>query len=262
MLCFKDLVAGYFTVQYLSKDVIRVVLGHNGDTSEENCKRKSERGRICVAYQLSVTMPKKERKRNKKGTRRGDESSDDDSSACMPEKATAEQPSGRTKGKSKKNGGRQEFRFGDVDPRRIRFAHARIKPMFSGCGRSLEQTLLELQEGTTKVSAIPKITIMVGPIEAETGEPWYFSLNNRRLYVFKQLRESGFLETVPVRIRDMKVHERERYTVEKCGLNAKFLFRLDTTRNDDDQTEPLSTVPADSEALSAQPSHGTALHEV
>jgi hypothetical protein len=191
-------------------------------------------------------MPKNQgKKRNKKGTRRGDESSDDDTDVSSAEQLAAEPSAGRSKGKSKTNKStRPEFRFGDVDPRRIRFAHARIKPMFSGCGRTLDQTLMELREGTTSIASIPKITIMVGPVDEETGEPWFFSLNNRRLYVFKQLCEEGCLEAVPVRIRDMKPHEQERYTVDNCGLNAKFLFRLDA------DVPCVSDLPADTSTVS------------
>ncbi|CAN0472118.1 unnamed protein product, partial [Hapterophycus canaliculatus] len=40
-------------------------------------------------------------------------------------------------------------------------------------------------------------------------------------------REEGLLGPsglVRVRARPMKAHERERYTVERCSLQAKFLF--------------------------------------
>ncbi|CAN0191784.1 unnamed protein product [Pylaiella littoralis] len=72
------------------------------------------------------------------------------------------------------------------------------------------------------------ITVLLGPTDpACDGERCFFSLNNRRLFVFKACREEGLLGPdgqVRVRARAMKPHERERYTVDRCSLQAKFLF--------------------------------------
>lgn len=73
----------------------------------------------------------------------------------------------------------------DVDPRRVRYAHSKIKPIFSGCGRTIEQTLEEIREGTTQPSDLPTITVILGPVDPVDEKPWFFSLNNRRLYVLK-----------------------------------------------------------------------------
>ena len=57
-------------------------------------------------------------------------------------------------------------------------------------------------------------------------EPWYFSLNNRRLWVLKQLREEGLLkdDKVKVRWRQPKSKaETERYTVANCSLHGSFV---------------------------------------
>lgn len=66
--------------------------------------------------------------------------------------------------------------------------------------------------------------MIVGP---ETNEgPWYFSLNNRRLWVLKRCREEGLLENnvIRVRVRNPKSEaELRRYTVENCTLEAKFM---------------------------------------
>jgi hypothetical protein len=68
--------------------------------------------------------------------------------------------------------------------------------------------------------------VLVGP-ETETGT-WYFSLNNRRLWVLKRCREEGLLSSsnnqIPVRVRAPKSQaEMERYTLEKCALDAKVI---------------------------------------
>lgn len=57
---------------------------------------------------------------------------------------------------------------------------------------------------------------------------WYFTLNNRRLWVLKRCREEGLLvpygNKVLVRVRQPKSQqERERYTVENCALEARLL---------------------------------------
>lgn len=80
--------------------------------------------------------------------------------------------------------------------------------------------------------------VIVGP-EDEDG-PWYFSLNNRRLWVLKRCGEEGLLEnsSIRVRVRPPKSEsEMERYTLEKCAVEAKFLrekqpgqVQLETTR--------------------------------
>lgn len=115
----------------------------------------------------------------------------------------------------------------EVSPAQVRFAHARIKPVFSGCGRRLEDTLAALRQGELSIKDLPLITVVHNGAGGAGGgndaEPWYFSLNNRRLWVFKQLHAEGLLEAVRVRVRVVKPHEAERYTVERCSLHARLL---------------------------------------
>jgi hypothetical protein len=65
-------------------------------------------------------------------------------------------------------------------------------------------------------------------VDEQEGGPWYFSLNNRRLWVLKRCREEGLLQSsnnrIRVRVRAPKsAAERERYSVEKCALEAKIV---------------------------------------
>ena len=46
-----------------------------------------------------------------------------------------------------------------VDPARVRFQHSRIRPYFSGCGRSLMETLDEIRDGKIKPSDLPPIQV-------------------------------------------------------------------------------------------------------
>ena len=46
-----------------------------------------------------------------------------------------------------------------VDPDRVRFQHARIRPYFSGCGRSVQDTLEDLRQGKVLLADIPPIQV-------------------------------------------------------------------------------------------------------
>lgn len=91
-----------------------------------------------------------------------------------------------TKGSKGRNGSTANgFSTIEVDPRRVRYAHSKIKPIFSGCGRTIEQTLDEIRGGKTLPTDLPAITVILGPVDPVDGQPCFFSLNNRRLFVFK-----------------------------------------------------------------------------
>jgi hypothetical protein len=104
----------------------------------------------------------------------------------------------------------------NVDPITLRFQHSRIRPFFTGCGRRVEDTLKDIQEGILKVEDLPLITVVRG------GDGSLVSLNNRRLYVLKKLREEGRLANneVKVRLKPALARELERYTKDRCSLNA------------------------------------------
>ena len=158
------------------------------------------------------------KKRELKGHQQG---SDDEEA----NHTTARKPKPKGSAKAKKQpggGGHVENWTASVDPRRIRFQYAKIRPVFSGCGRAVEETLDMIRDGQMKVDDLPMIQVIQGP--EEDGDFWYFSLNNRRLWVLKQLREEGALvdDRVQVRVRSFKSDvERQRFSIENCSLNAK-----------------------------------------
>ena len=114
-----------------------------------------------------------------------------------------------------------------VDPARVRFQHSRIRPIFSGCGRSVEGTLEEIRKGKVKPSDLPPIQVIVGRDDMTSSDgPWYFSLNNRRLWVLKRCREEGLLPNnqIFVRVRKPKSEQEAlRYSIENCALEAKII---------------------------------------
>ena len=125
-----------------------------------------------------------------------------------------------------------------IDPIRIRYQHSKIRPIFSGCGRSLDETLNMIRNKEMKPSDLPPIQVIIGTDEdttANSNEPWYFSLNNRRLWIFKKCREEGILEEtnnlIWVRVRQPKsLQEKQRYTIQNCSLDAK-VMPLKTKKN-------------------------------
>jgi hypothetical protein len=46
-----------------------------------------------------------------------------------------------------------------VDPARVRFQHSRIRPYFSGCGRSVMETLEQIREKGMSPSDLPPIQV-------------------------------------------------------------------------------------------------------
>ena len=46
-----------------------------------------------------------------------------------------------------------------VDPARVRFQHSRIRPHFSGCGRSLDETLDSIRNGAMLPKDLPPIQV-------------------------------------------------------------------------------------------------------
>ena len=69
---------------------------------------------------------------------------------------------GKPKSKKKKpkeddNGGGEAQIW--VDPDRVRFQHARIRPYFSSCGRALTETLDEIRAGKIQPSDLPPIQV-------------------------------------------------------------------------------------------------------
>lgn len=102
-----------------------------------------------------------------------------------------------------------------IDPLRVYFTFSRIRPQFS-CGRRVRDTLDELLNDRIPVHSLPTISVLTD------GEN-LFSLNNRRLFVFKELAKAGKLTTVPARVRPFPNTKRmaQKYTTEKCALVAR-----------------------------------------
>ncbi len=89
----------------------------------------------------------------------------------------------KTKQESKRvrGGGEGASYEADIDPLQLRFAHSRIRPVFSGCGHEVSSTLEEIRVGSLSVCELPIITVIEGPpMDVNSESRWYFTMNNRR----------------------------------------------------------------------------------
>lgn len=123
------------------------------------------------------------------------------------------------KKKSNKSGPSKSLDPGmiEIDPSLVYFTFSRIRPTFS-CGRPIQQTLDQLLKGELQPGDLPSISLLYDGTN-------YFSLNNRRLFVFKTLRGAGLLSTVVARVKPVPQTKRmkDKYTVDKCALTAKLM---------------------------------------
>lgn len=99
-----------------------------------------------------------------------------------------------------------------LKPNQIYFTHSKIRQRFSGCGKMLQETLNDLITGAVNINDIPKIRVY-------TDGTNYYSSNNRRLWVFKQLELLGHLETIDVIVEQLPT--RSRIRLNQYSLNAK-----------------------------------------
>jgi hypothetical protein len=118
----------------------------------------------------------------------------------------------------------------NIDPSQVYFTHARIRPVFTGCNKRIEETLQEIIDGRTNIKDIPKITVL-------NNNGHLFSLNNRRLYLIKQLYSMNLLTTVEVQLKEATDKEKARYTPSRCVLNARLMkeFPKDSSANEGEE---------------------------
>ena len=87
-----------------------------------------------------------------------------------------------------------------------------------------------------KISDLPQITVIQRNSPDGKDQMVYYSLNNRRLFLFKSLKKRGLLPggKIPCRVRFVRPNEMDRYTVERCSLQAKFIFSVKGKGDDAD----------------------------
>ena len=108
--------------------------------------------------------------------------------------------------------------FLSIDPSEIRFIHDTIHTRFRG-GPSVGETLRDLKTGLMDIEELP-------PIHIVWCNNKLYSLNNRRLYVLKNLRECGYIKKAKV----ILVHEkipRRKFTTLNDGRSVEFAEQND-----------------------------------
>lgn len=107
-----------------------------------------------------------------------------------------------------------------LKPSQIYFTHSVISSQFTGCGKLIEESLIEIINGDTQISDIPKIKVFY--CQQKNGDIKYLSENNRRLWLFKELERLGKLDYIQVRLEKTT---KDKYVNNTYSLNAKFKKR-------------------------------------
>lgn len=108
----------------------------------------------------------------------------------------------------------------NLKPSEIYFSHSNICNKFTGCRKSLTETLNEITTGTTKISDIPKIKVFYF---VQDDKIKYISENNRRLWVFKQLEKNGIITHIEVRLEKTN---NKKYIVNTYSLESKVKSKI------------------------------------
>ena len=101
----------------------------------------------------------------------------------------------------------------ELDPEIIYFTHSKIRKQFSGCGKFLQETLDEIIQGTTTIDQIPLIRVIY--------HEKYYSMNNRRLWLFKELKRLGRLDVITVELKRAESKSEIRLGTQMLSLQAK-----------------------------------------
>ena len=134
----------------------------------------------------------------------------------------------------------------------IRFTYSRVSRSFSGCGLRLEDTLQQIVDGALDVAKLPKITVLY----SSEIPGVFFSLNNRRLWVLKELHAMGRLDSIVVRCKEMTAKERAKYTLDRCAVRASLMNEREQRADDEEDghgEEEEDNEQPDDAAASAPP---------
>ena len=112
-------------------------------------------------------------------------------------------------------------------PKDIRYSQNSISSEFSG-GRTLQHTLDKLKDGRLQVTDLPTITV------CERNGKWY-TADNRRLWLFKNLESLGKLYDVAVKVGsfDVKIGL-SKFTTKNDGTSINIRMKQEDSDFDDD----------------------------
>jgi hypothetical protein len=151
--------------------------------------------------------------------------------------------------------------FVELKPSEIYFTFSKISDTFSGCSKTLMETLLQLEKRDISSRDIPAVAVV--EIDKPTAggereeddeesddeeedrrkssarkkkkknkmktEKIFVSTNNRRLWVFKEAEKRGILQTIRVRLQPKEVGERlarkgsRNFRLDRISLEARIV---------------------------------------
>ena len=151
--------------------------------------------------------------------------------------------------------------FVELKPSEIYFTFSKISDTFSGCSKTLMETLLQLEKRDISSRDIPAVAVVeidkptAGDEREEDDEESddeeedrrkssarkkkkknkmktekiFVSMNNRRLWVFKEAEKRGILQTIRVRLQPKEVGERlarkgsRKFRLDRISLEARIV---------------------------------------
>lgn len=105
-----------------------------------------------------------------------------------------------------------------INPSIIYFTHSKIRQRFTGCGKLLEETYQELSSNPLLIDRLPKIKVIYDP-----EKDIYYSMNNRRLWVFKKLYNENKISEIPVYMEKIKANSKMKNN--QYSLIAKVVLK-------------------------------------
>jgi len=169
---------------------------------------------------------------------------------------------GGKKAPNNNNNNNNSVVFVELKPSEIYFTFSKISDTFSGCSKTLTETLLQLEKRDISSRDIPAIAVV--EIDKPTAgderedddeesddedgdgrkssarkkkkkknkmkrEKIFVSMNNRRLWVFKEAEKRGILQTIRVRLQPKEVGERlarkgsRNFRLDRISLEARIV---------------------------------------
>ena len=107
-----------------------------------------------------------------------------------------------------------------LSPADIRFMHDSIRCIFSN-GRSVNDTIEQIADGHMSVDIFPKIRVI-------KKDGYYYSFDNRRLYVYRVLHYRGMLKNVIVNHVPLSLFQPRKFTTKNNGISI--FMRKDVTK--------------------------------
>ncbi|XP_078481569.1 uncharacterized protein LOC144742631 [Ciona intestinalis] len=106
---------------------------------------------------------------------------------------------------------RSDYSYIELSPAEIRFLQDSIGPYFRS-GGSVNECIYDILKGRSDINTFPKIRIV------KHGN-LFWSLDNRRLYIFRVLEERGHIRTITARLLPEFRFDEDKFTSKNNGVS-------------------------------------------